>query len=112
VLLRRVVRFYMTTRRSISEGSHINLLISLLNDAVSSSTICRIRDDDDDDHWRYSPDRALASLSGFMIVLYYDVGLSAHDRPILDTLIQPSETSSSNYQRLSRRSRETWENQG
>jgi hypothetical protein len=25
-------------------------------------------DDDDDDQWRYSPDRALASLTGFMIV--------------------------------------------
>jgi hypothetical protein len=25
--------------------------------------------DDDDDQWRYSPDRALASLTGFMIVL-------------------------------------------
>jgi hypothetical protein len=34
-------------------------------------------------------------------------GFQLHDRPILDTLIQPSETSSSNYQRLSRRSRET-----
>jgi hypothetical protein len=27
-------------------------------------------------------------------------GYQLHDRPILDTLIQPSETSSSNYQRL------------
>jgi hypothetical protein len=34
-------------------------------------------------------------------------GYQLHDRPIVDTLIQPSETSSSNYQRLSRRSRET-----
>jgi hypothetical protein len=34
-------------------------------------------------------------------------GYQLHDRPILYTLIQPSETSSSNYQRLSRRSRET-----
>jgi hypothetical protein len=34
-------------------------------------------------------------------------GYQLHNRPILDTLIQPSETSSSNYQRLSRRSRET-----
>jgi hypothetical protein len=25
--------------------------------------------DDDDDQWHYSPDRALASLTGFMIVL-------------------------------------------
>jgi hypothetical protein len=25
-------------------------------------------DDDDDDQWRYSPDRALASLTGFMMV--------------------------------------------
>jgi hypothetical protein len=32
-------------------------------------------------------------------------GYQLHDRPILDTLIQPSETC--NYQRLSRRSRET-----
>jgi hypothetical protein len=34
-------------------------------------------------------------------------GYQPHDRPVLDTLIQPSETSSSNYQRLSWRSRET-----
>jgi hypothetical protein len=34
-------------------------------------------------------------------------GYQLHDRPIIDTLIQPSETSSSNYQRLSRWSRET-----
>jgi hypothetical protein len=36
-------------------------------------------------------------------------GYQLHDRPVLDTLIQPSETSSSNYQRLSWRSRETGE---
>jgi hypothetical protein len=35
------------------------------------------------------------------------VGYQLHDRPVLHTLIQPSETSSSNYQRLSQRSRET-----
>jgi hypothetical protein len=34
-------------------------------------------------------------------------GYQLHDRPVLDTLIQPSETSSSHYQRLSWRSRET-----
>jgi hypothetical protein len=34
-------------------------------------------------------------------------GYQLHDRPALDTLIQPSEPSSSNYQRLSWRSRET-----
>jgi hypothetical protein len=33
-------------------------------------------------------------------------GYQLHDRPVLDTLIQPPETSSSNYQRLSWRSRE------
>jgi hypothetical protein len=55
----------------------------------------------DDDQWRYSPDRALASLTGFMIVYTTMWGYQLHDRPILDNLIQPSETSSSNYQRLS-----------
>jgi hypothetical protein len=62
----------------------------------------------DDDQWRYSPDQALASLYGFHDSLYSTMwGYQLHDRPVLDTLIQPSETSSSNYQRLSRRSRET-----
>jgi hypothetical protein len=55
---------------------------------------------DDDDQWRYSPDRALASLPVFMIVCSTMWGYQLHDRPALDTLIQPSETSSSNYQRL------------
>jgi hypothetical protein len=46
--------------------------------------------------------------TGFMTVSYSTMwGYQLHDRPILDTLIQPSETSSSNYQRHSRRSRET-----
>jgi hypothetical protein len=45
--------------------------------------------------------------SGFMIVYSTMWGYQRHDRPILDTLIQPLETSSNNYQRLSRRSRET-----
>jgi hypothetical protein len=61
----------------------------------------------DDDQWFYSPDRALASLTGFMIVYNTMWGYQLHDRPVLDTLIQSSETSSSNYQRLSWRSRET-----
>jgi hypothetical protein len=61
----------------------------------------------DDDQWRYSPDRALASLMGIMIVCSTMWGYQLHDRPILVTLIQPSKTSSSNYQRLSWRSRET-----
>jgi hypothetical protein len=34
-------------------------------------------------------------------------GYQLHDRPVLDTLFQPTETSSSHYQRLSWRSRET-----
>jgi hypothetical protein len=34
-------------------------------------------------------------------------GYQLHDRPVLDTLIQPSETTSSHYQRLSWWSRET-----
>jgi hypothetical protein len=63
--------------------------------------------DDGDDQWRYSPDRALASLTGSMIVYRTMWGYQLHDRPDLDILIQPSETSSSNYQRLSWRSRET-----
>jgi hypothetical protein len=66
----------------------------------------KIDDDDDEDQWRYSPDRALASLTGFMIVYSTMWGYQFHDQPVLDTLIQPSETSSSNYQRLSWRSRE------
>jgi hypothetical protein len=42
--------------------------------------------------WRYSPDRALASLSGFMIVCSSTMwGYQLHDRPVQDTLIQPSE---------------------
>jgi hypothetical protein len=60
-----------------------------------------------DGHWRYSPDRALASITGFMIVYSTMWGYQLHDRPVLDTMIQPSETSTSNYQRLSWRSRET-----
>jgi hypothetical protein len=51
----------------------------------------------DDDQWRYSPDRALASLTDFMIVYSTMWGYQLHDRPVQDTLIQPSETSSSNY---------------
>jgi hypothetical protein len=47
--------------------------------------------------------------TGFMIVYSTMWGYQLHDRPVLDTLIQPSETSSSNYQRLSRRSRDTGE---
>jgi hypothetical protein len=66
----------------------------------------------DDDQWHYSPDRALASLMGFMIVCSTMWGYQLHDRPVLDTLIQPSETFSSNYQRLSWRSRETRERNG
>jgi hypothetical protein len=61
----------------------------------------------DDDQWRYSPDWALASLTGFMIVYSTMWGYQLHDRPVLDTLIQPLQTSSSNYQRFSWRSRET-----
>jgi hypothetical protein len=60
-----------------------------------------------DDQWRYSPDRALASLTGFMIVCRMMWGYQLHDRPVLDTRIQPSEISSSNYQRVLWRSRET-----
>jgi hypothetical protein len=66
----------------------------------------------DDDQWRYSPDRALAYLTGFMIVYSTVWGYQLHDRPVLDTLIQPSETFSSNYQRISWRSRETWVRNG
>jgi hypothetical protein len=58
-----------------------------------------------DDQWRYSPDRA--SVTGFMIVYSTMWGYQLHDRPVIDTLIQPSEASSSNYQKLSWRSRET-----
>jgi hypothetical protein len=47
---------------------------------------------------------AQPSLMGFMIVYSKMWGYQLHDRPVLDTLIQPSETSSSNYQRLSWRS--------
>jgi hypothetical protein len=44
--------------------------------------------------------------TGFMIVCSSTMwGYQLHDRPILDILIQSSETSSSNYQRLSWRSR-------
>jgi hypothetical protein len=35
-------------------------------------------DDDDDDQWRYSPDRALASLTGFMIVCNTMWGYQLH----------------------------------
>jgi hypothetical protein len=57
--------------------------------------------------WRYSPDRALASLTGFMIVIVRCGVISSTIDLVLHTLIQPSETSGSNYQRLSWRSRET-----
>jgi hypothetical protein len=60
-----------------------------------------------DDQRHYSPDRALASLAGFMTVCSTMWGYQLHNRPVLDTLIQQSETSSSNYQRLSWQSRET-----
>jgi hypothetical protein len=61
-----------------------------------------------DDQWCYSLDRALASLYGFHHIFCSTMwSYQLHDRPILDTLIQPSETFSNNYQRLSRRSRET-----
>jgi hypothetical protein len=53
---------------------------------------------DDDDQWLYSPERALASLTGFMIVYSSTMwGYQLHERPVLDTLIQSSEPSSSNY---------------
>jgi hypothetical protein len=48
---------------------------------------------DDDDQSRYSPDRALASLTGSSTMWGYQL----HDRPVQDTPIQPSEPSSSNY---------------
>jgi hypothetical protein len=51
----------------------------------------------DDDQWRYSPDRALASLTGFVTAYSTMWSYQLHDRPVLDTLIQPSEISSSNY---------------
>jgi hypothetical protein len=38
-----------------------------------------------DDQWRYSPDRALASLTGFMIVYSTMWDYQLHDRPVLDT---------------------------
>jgi hypothetical protein len=45
---------------------------------------------------------------GFHDSLYSTMwGYQLHDRPVLDTLIQTSETSSNHYQRLSWRSRET-----
>jgi hypothetical protein len=50
--------------------------------------------------WRYSPDRALASLTGFVIVIVRCGVVSSTIDVVLHTLIQPSETSSSNYQRL------------
>jgi hypothetical protein len=39
--------------------------------------------------------------TGFMVVYSTMWGYQLHNRPVLDTLIQPSETSSSNCQRLS-----------
>jgi hypothetical protein len=70
----------------------------------------RSDDDDDDDQWRYSPDRALASLYGFHDSLHCTMwGYQLHDRPILDTLIQASETSSSDYQRLAAKQGNTGE---
>jgi hypothetical protein len=38
--------------------------------------------------------------TGFMIVYSMMWGYQLHDRPVQDTLIQPSETTSSNYQKL------------
>jgi hypothetical protein len=54
------------------------------------------RHTDDYNQWCHSPDWALASLTGFMIVCSSTMwGYQLHDRPVLYTLIQPSETSSS-----------------
>jgi hypothetical protein len=53
---------------------------------------CGLPGCDDDDQWHYSPDRALASLYGFHDSFYSTMwGYHLHDRPILDTLIQPSD---------------------
>jgi hypothetical protein len=79
---------------------HVILLLCIIFTPLSQNDVI-------DDQWRYSPDRALASQTGFMIVYSTMWGYQLHDRPVLDTLIQPSETSSSNYQKLSLRSRET-----
>jgi hypothetical protein len=46
--------------------------------------------------WRYSLGRALASLTGFMIVIVRCGVISSTIDLVLHTLIQPSETSSSN----------------
>jgi hypothetical protein len=83
------------------------LLVKLLNikfheNPFSNSGVVKCRETDglayDDDQWRYSPDRALASLTGFMVVCSSTMrGYQLHDRPVQDTLIQPSETSSSNH---------------
>jgi hypothetical protein len=69
-----------------------------------------LKEIDDDDQWRYSPDRPLACLYGFHDSFYRTMwGYRLHDRPILDTLIQPSETSNSNYQRLAAKQGNTGE---
>jgi hypothetical protein len=45
-----------------------------------------------DDQWHYSPERAMASLTGFMIVCSSTMwGYQLQDRPVLYTLIQPSD---------------------
>jgi hypothetical protein len=43
------------------------ILLYLKSDVAVKN--CLHKQYDDDDQWRYSPDRALASLTGFMIVL-------------------------------------------
>jgi hypothetical protein len=97
----------MDTRFSEHSIHHYHLPV--LASVVQKSLYCMwpLYIYDDDDQWRYSPDRTLASLSGFMIVYSTMWGYQLHDRPVLDTLIQQSEPSSSNYQRLSWRSWET-----
>jgi hypothetical protein len=92
----------VTTKKYESDGDEGQDLEQCI--AVNLSFFMKCNDDD---QWRYSPDRALASFTGFMIVCSTMWGYQLHDRPVLYTLIQSSKPSSSNYQRLSWWSRET-----
>jgi hypothetical protein len=87
----------MMEAESASETSVNICQTTRCNNPKDSYLLQTTDDDDDDDQWRYSPDRALASLAGFMIVCSSTWGYQLHDRPVQHTLIQPSQPSSCNY---------------
>jgi hypothetical protein len=78
---------------SVKSWFHIRVRVTNLQELVGRTTVIlttpaiHISLYDDDDQWGYSPGRALASLTGFMIVCSTMWGYQLHDRPIPDTVI-------------------------